>query len=219
MTNTSIRQTVDELKKKPLCDSTLALRSADTGYDSLAKSAAEKISVPTILLTRAEHFEKLIPKCLHRCPAFIIWLPDDFSGDVFDLAHITPEVHNRTSLDLTECDPVIKWECSGFAFTAFAHSLTPSFVEQQVAGAIVVIFATSQKTSITAIAIDAELQEQLNHHWDIWEDYAPNFAHTEAELKAAAGRRVDPHEFELDARGNRVILLRPRRAVRPDRLV
>ncbi len=214
MTNT-IRQTVDEMQKKPRCESTLDLRALDSGYDSLAKSAAEKVSVPTILLTRAEHFEKLIPKSLQRCPAFVIWLPDDFSDDIFDLAYMTPTVGMRTCPDLTECDPVISWACAGFAFTAFAKALHPSILEQQKDGAIVVIFATTHKTSITAMAIDSELIRAVNHQWERCENYAP----TKDELKAAAGRRVDPYNFELDDKGNRVILLRPRRAVRPDRLV
>ena len=73
---------------------------------------------------------------------------------------------------------------------------------------------------MTALSIDADFWQDLSdENCRCGEHYCPSGEYTPDELSAAAELRGEPYEYEFDADGHRVILLRPRRAVRPDRIV
>lgn len=96
--------TVNDLKSQPMLAITHALRRLDAGFDALEQSVRTKISAPTLILTQAEHFKTLIPQCMHDCPAFVLWLPTTFTGDILDLAHVEPTVYGRSAPDLKKRD-------------------------------------------------------------------------------------------------------------------
>lgn len=217
---TATRQSVSDLKRNPWCAATQEFREKDSGFDALAQAADEKISEPTILLTRAEYFEGLTLECLRHRPAFVIWLPQEYSELIFDLAHSIPSIYTHTSPDLKERELMIRWEASGISFAAAERHLHSSLQWQKNDGAISVIFATDACAAMTAWSIDADFWQDLSDESShCGEHYCPSRVYTPYELSAAAERRGEPYEYEFDAEGRRVILLRPRRAVRPDRIV
>lgn len=213
-------QSVNDLKQRPLCADTQDFRKLDCGFDALAQAAHEKISEPTILLTRGEYFEGLTLECLRHRPAFVIWLPLEYSEIVFDLAHSTPSIYKYPSPDLKELELMIRWDASGFSFAAAERHLHSSLQWQKNDGAISVIFATDYCAAMTALSIDSDFWQDLsNESGHCGEHYCPSSVYTPDELRAAAERRGVPHEYEFDEEDRRVILLRPRRAVRPDRII
>lgn len=217
---TATRQSVSDLKRSPWCAATQEFREKDSGFDALAQAAYDKISEPTILLTRAEYFEGLTLECLLHRPAFVVWLPQEYSELIFDLAHAIPSIYTHTSPDLKERELMVRWDASDFSFAAAERHLHSSLQWQKNDGAISVIFATDSCAAMTALSIDADFWQDLsNESGHCGEHYCPSSVYTSDELRGAADRRGEPYECEFDDEGRRVILLRPRRAVRPDRIV
>lgn len=217
---TSTRQSVSDLKRNPWCAATQEFREKDIGFDALAHATHEKISEPTILLTRAEYFAGLTLQCLRHRPALIVWLPLEFSYLISALAHSKPSIYKHTSPDLKERELMVRWEAGGLSFAAVESHLHNSLEGQKNDGAISVIFATDACAAMTALSIDPDFWQDLSHESSgCGEHYCPSSVYTPYELRIAAERRGEPYEFEFDNVGRRVILLRPRRAVRPDRIV
>lgn len=218
--NHTFRTGVNKLQSHPILDSTHNLAALDAGFAALAESAATRISEPTILLTQARHFETLFPSCFRNCPAFVIWLPLSQSMDIFDLAYTKPIVYGRTSPDLRERDLMIAWGHDYFTYASFATPLLPSMEVQQDGGAIPMIFATQTHAAASVLSMDSDLLDALNlEAGRCSTNYQPRSEHSAEMLHAAAKRKRDPFEFELDPNGRSVMLLRPRRAVRPGQLV
>ncbi len=219
MTINTTHPSILNLKQTRWYGSTEDIRALDSGFDAFAAVAIEQISQPSIVVTRGEFFERLVPPSLHNCPAVVIWLPKELSGEVFDLAYTDPTVGTWTSSDLTERDVVLSWHINGIAFTTFEATLHESFGEHQNGAAIAVIFATETHTAITALSIDSDFRQELSDAAArCGEHYRASNEHSPQALRAAAKRKHDSSGL-LDAEGRYVVFLRPRRAVRPGRLV
>lgn len=174
---------------------------------------------PALVVTQSKHFTVLIPISLQQCPAWIVWLSDDFSDQIVSLAHQDPIVHHRKSRDLTERDLTLVWGASDLAFTAFESPLREAAEEQQDGGHIVVIFATPTRVAVRALTIDESfIEELLMKGSSCGLNYSPRQNHTLKELKLAAKLRYDPYVWELDEVGRKVVLLMPRGASRPDQI-
>lgn len=211
--------TVNDLKSQPLLAITHALRCLDAGFDALAQSVRTKISAPTLILTQAEHFKTLIPQCMHDCPAFVLWLPTTFTGDILDLAHVEPIVYGRSAPDLKKRDLMMSWGHFDFTFATFASPLLPSIQAQHDNGDIAMIFATDILTVVSVLPISSDFLDSVNSlASQCGEHYQPTKLFSDEWLKGASKRRRDPDEFELDTAGRRIVLLQPRRVSRPDRI-
>lgn len=209
-----------DLKSLPWYASTDDVCFLDDGFDAFVKSVNKNAMHPSLVVTRAKHFDTLIPTSLQHCPAWVIWLSNDFSDEIVSLARQEPIVHHRTSKDLTERDLTLAWGTSDWAFTAFESPLRECIKEQQDGGHIAVIFATATHVAVTALSIDCEFIEDLSiKRSRCGLNYHPLREHTAKELKAAVQRKRDPYEWELDGVGRKVILLQPKTASRPDRFV
>lgn len=218
--NHTFRTAVNKLQSHPILDSTHNLETLDAGFSALTKSACTHISEPTILLTQARHFETLFPSCFRNCPAFVMWLPLIHSEDIFDLAYTKPLVYGRTSPDLRSRELMMGWGHDFFTYASFAAPLLQSLEVQQGGGAIPMIFATVTHAAASVLSMDSDLLDALNlEAGRCSTNYQPRAEHSAEMLQAASKRKRDPFEFELDPNGRSVVLLRPRRAVRPGQLL
>ena len=216
----SFRTVVSSMKKQPLVDCTDFLGGVDQGFDAFAHAAEMSSSLPSLIVTNSAQFGALIPECLHTCPAFVMWLPPEFSEDIQELAHATPFVYGRTSPDLRERDLMLGWGTSNLMFASFAGRLLPSIQSQQSGGAIPMIFATAAKTAITVLPISLELLDSLSHTGSrCGQNFYPRKEFSAEWMKASSKRRRDPLELELDPIGRPVVLLQPRTALRSVRIV
>ncbi|CAM8635905.1 hypothetical protein MCEMSEM22_00789 [Comamonadaceae bacterium] len=216
----SFRTVVNSMKKQPLVDCTDFLGVVDQGFDAFAQAAKKSSSLPSLIVTNAAQFGVLIPKCLHTCTAFVVWLPSEFTEDIQELAHVTPFVYGRTSPDLQERDLMLAWGTSNFTFAGFADGLLSIIQSQKRGGAIPIIFATEVQAAISVLSVNMALQKSLTHTGSrCGQDFHPRQEFSEEWLKAASKRRRDPSELELDPIGRPVVLLRPRTALPSVRIV
>lgn len=208
-----------DLKSLPWHASTKDVCALDDGFYAFVKSISKKAVLPALVVTRAKHFATLVPTSLQHCPAWVIWLSNDFSEEIVSLAHQEPTVHNRKSKDLLDRDPILVWGAQGWGFTAFASPLLESINAQKDGGHIVVIFATPTQVAVRALNIGFEFLQDLSIERTRCMNYRPVSEHTAEELRAARQLECDPYEWELDDAGRKVILLLPRTASWPDRVI
>lgn len=207
----------DMLEESRWYAATQDLRDIDCAFDAVAQVADEKVFGPTLLITKGEFFQQLVPKSLHDCPAYLIWLPRVFSSSIFELAYALPTLGERTTATLTKRDLVFRWATADLAFTSFLDPLRQSMMEQHDNGAISVIFATDTHTAITALPIDVEFLEYLVYKDGLCNiNYDPSYYYSRDQLKAATMRKRDPDEFEFDDAGRKVVLLKSRRVAPSD---
>jgi hypothetical protein len=211
----SFRTVVSSMKKHPLVEETDFLGGVAQRFDAFAHAVEASGSCPSLIIAQGAQFGMLVPECLHTCPAFVMWLPSEFSEDIQELAHATPFAYGRTSPDLRQRDLMLAWGTSNFTFASFATNLLPGIRHQRRGGAIPMIFATSSKAAVTALPVNTELLDNLNHIGSqCGQNFNPRKEFSGEWLKAASKRRRDPMTFELDPLGRPVVLLRTRAAPR-----
>jgi len=203
------KETTDKITV-PWFASTNDLRHFDPGFDRLAKAAADNISAPTLLLTRANYFENLILSSLHHCPVFVIWLPLAYSASIFSLGRAVPVAGTKLAPDLSERTLVLKWVSTGFAFSVEVEPLS-SCIEERIYGAIPVIFATETQTAVTELSIDDGLLTDLSYESRYCDEYAPPGL-PKFVAREDMNNRLNA-TFKLDGAGNKIILLHIRRAI------
>lgn len=198
-----IDEIIKEVQQHPLSASTCYLRHIDMGFNRLAKAAAEKLRVPTLLSAHAQNFEGLIPRGLRHVPALVMWLPLAHSGEIFNLGYAQPVISTRVSPDTHECDVVIRWVSNRFAFTAFEAPLALG-EHLRAYHALPMIFATETHAAISAFSVDKYLFEDLDCERSRCEKHVPP-----AVRRAGVGPVGAGHECEFDAEGNMIVLLCP----------
>lgn len=219
-----IRAAIAELRTRPWTASTYDMCQLDDGYDTFVRTAKDKICEPSIVLTPSRNFATLIPKCFHHSPAFVIWLPPQLEYVTYVLPQVTPKAREHTSMDLRKRDLVVSWTCVGKAFVVMASALKATIDKQVQEGAMPLIFASESHTAVSMLLLDDTLLSGLSTVGNrCGEHYQPEKEHSQTELKAAMKRKwtqrslLDECIFEEFHESE--IVLRPRRAFRPDCIV
>lgn len=212
------------LRNRPWTAATSDMCRLDDGYATFVQTAKDKLCEPSIVVTPARNFRTLVPKCLHHSPALVIWLPPQLQYVMSVLPHVTPTAGDRTSPDLRRRDLVLSWTCAGQAFIAKASALKASMNRQAQEGAMPLIFASVAHTAISVLLLDDKLLNGLVTVGSrCGEHYSPEQEHTPEILQAAMkrkwARRTLADECIFQELRESDVVLRPRRAFRPDWIV
>jgi hypothetical protein len=219
-----IRAAIAELKNRPWTAATYDMCQLDVGYETFVRTAKDKIYEPSIVVTSARNFETLMPKCLHHSPAFVIWLPPQLEYVTYVLPQVTPKAREHTSIDLRKRDLVVSWTCVGMSFLATMSALKASIAKQAQEGAMPLIIASETHTAVSVLLLDADFLEELTRagnrcgeHYRPEQEYAPEVL--EAAMKRKWARRTLADECIFQELRESDVVLRPRRAFRPDWIV
>jgi hypothetical protein len=219
-----IRAAIKELRTRPWTAATDDMRELDDGYDAFVRTAMDKLHEPSMVVTASRHFKTLIPKGLHHSPAFVIWLPQELGQVAHALARVTPKASEYTSTDLRRRVLTLSWTCFGKSYIAQAGALKVSMEVQAAHGALPLVIASEKHTAISVLVLDDIFLAELSRVGGrCGENYCPELEHSPQELAAAMKRKwahrrlVD--EFMSQEPSDFDVLLRPRRAFRPDWIV
>lgn len=196
----------------------------DDGYGAFVRTAKEQIHEPSMVVTASRLFGTLIPRCLHHSPAFVMWLPPELGHVAHALPRVIPKAGERTSTDLRKRDLVLSWTCFGKAYVAKASPLRASMDRQAGDGAIPLVIASETHTAVSVLLLEDVFLDELSRVGGrCGENYRPEQEYTRAELAAAMKRkwahRQSAEDFVFQAPSDFEVLLRPRRAFRPDWIV
>jgi hypothetical protein len=137
------------------------------------------------------------------------------------LAKATPKASEHTSTDLRRRDLALNWTCFGKSYIAKVSALKASMDVQAAEGVIPLVLASEKHTAISVLVLDDIFLAELSLVGGrCGENYCPELEHSPQELAAAMKRRWAHRkladEFMLQKSSDFDVLLRPRRAFRPD---
>lgn len=219
-----LRAAIKELRTRPWTASTNNMCQLDDGFGAFVRTAKDKIHEPSIVVTASRHFGTLIPKCLHHSPAFVIWLPPEFGHVAHVLPQLTPKASEYTSTNLRRRDVALSWTCFGKSYIAKVNELKASMERQAGEGALPLVIASETNTAVSVLLLDEVFLDELSLVGGrCGENYHPEREYTREELAAATKRKWAHREladdFIFQEPSDFQVLLRPRRAFRPDWIV
>ncbi len=218
-----IRSAIADLKTRPWTAATYDMCQLDDGYDLFVRTAKDRIYEPSIVVTHARHFATLVPKGLHHSPVFVIWLPPQLEDVTYVLPYATPKAKAHTSTDLRKRELVVSWTCTGRSFIAKVNALKASIDRQLCDGAIPLIIASETHTAVSALLLGDDFLDELSSVGNQCTNYCPESEFTAEELASAMRRKRALHNLSDDCllleSGDSTVLLRPRRAFRPNWIV
>ena len=219
-----IRSAIAELKNRPWTAATQDLCQLDMGYDTFVRTASKGLYEPSIVVIASRNFPTLVPRGLHHSPALVIWLPTALDQATYLLPYVTPKAVAHTSADLRRRDLVVSWTCVGKSFLASLSALQASIDKQASEGALPLIIASETYTAISVLLLGEDFLKELSQTGSrCGENYYPQREHTSEELTTAMRHKWSlatlTEECIFQESRDSEVLLRPRRAFRPDWIV
>lgn len=152
-----------DLRSMPFVVDTSDVTDLDDEFARMVLNANKGLNGPTIIETSACSFDVLVPNSLQRSPMWLLWLPEEFAGDVDLLGRMQLGVWELTSVDLLKRRATIEWATPTHRICVNVVNVEASLNWAYCNDApIVVAFVTPSCTALCAFPVDADLMMDLS---------------------------------------------------------
>lgn len=194
----------------PFASDSADLVDLDDGFAELVDIAAGTLEgAAAVVETRASNLATIVPPALHGSPVWVIFLPDQFAGDVEVLLAMEPAVSYHESVDLLTRSTTLEWHLPGYCISLYPEALR-AIDDAFPNGDIVVAFVTRSRTAVRALRCDDDLVLGLQGQGMLTgPNYCPGREYSTPELDAARVHAVlVGNAPDIDMNGRAIVPLK-----------